>query len=338
MNPTLLQQIREVNKSFLAGSARFLDASGDPFIVITCMDGRLSGLLEPALGLPKHRAMVIRTAGNRVSEADRDALRSVAAGVFMKGAKEILIVGHTDCALSKFSAPEVIESFRKAGIPRSAFGDEDLRNWFGAFTDIKANVLQGVEYLRKSGFVPRDLKIHGLIIGIENGELEIVSDGDVAPVEAAPPPARHEETEARKPSVAARAAAAEAAHPIPAPLPPTPKGAKGPVIIAGAEKSAEAKSTVRQPNSMLDAAMILRDFISRERQNASFERTVSQIDTLLKSERDPIRIVAELEKIVDNFRSRYPELPGALEYLKKAVQARGASGFGFKELMKRMLE
>jgi carbonic anhydrase len=335
MSQTLLQQIREVNKSFLAGSPRFLDASGDHFIVVACMDPRLTGFIEPALGLPQNRALVIRIAGNQVSDANRDVVRSVAAGVFMKGAKEILIVGHTDCALSKFSAAEVIESFRKAGIPRSAFGDEDLRTWFGAFTDVKTNVLQSVEYLRKAIFVPRDLKIHGLIIGIERGELEIVLDGDVAPIEAAPAPAKPEEIAAAISSVAPGTSMAVPAMP---PAPPESKSVKGPVKIGAVEKTAGAKPVPRQPDSMLEAAMVLRDFISRERQNAQFERTVAQIDNVLKSERDPIRIVAEMERIANNYRAKYPELPGALEYLKKAVRARDFSHLGFKELMRRMLE
>jgi carbonic anhydrase len=335
MSPTLLQELKEANDRFLSGSPRFLDPSGSPFIIITCIDPRLTGFIEPALGLPKHRVMIIRTAGNRVSETNQDVLHSVAAGIFLKGGKEIFVIGHTDCALSRFSASEVIDSFRKAGIARSAFGDEDLRTWFGAFTDIKANVLQGVEYLRRSAFVPRDMKLHGLIIGIERGELEVIHDGDVAPLESSPSTARHAEIEVSAPIVAAPAATAPSMTPSP---PQTPKGATGPVVITEVTKASETRPKMRQPDSMLDAAMILRDFIARERENAQFERTLLQIDALIKNEKDPIRIVTELEKIIANYKSRYPELPGALEYLKKSVQGRGATGFGFKELMRRMME
>src|SRR3974377_2009124 len=116
MSPTLLQQIKEANNRYLAGSPQMLDSKGDPFLVLACMDPRLTGMLEPLLGLPKHRAIVIRTAGNLVSEVNHDVLRSVAVALFTKGAREIFIAGHTDCALSKFSAPEVVDAFRKAGI------------------------------------------------------------------------------------------------------------------------------------------------------------------------------------------------------------------------------
>ncbi len=333
MSVTLLEQIKQANKQFLAGCPQFLDSSGDPFIVIACMDPRLTGLIEPALGLPRHRAIVIRTAGNLASETNSDLLRSVAAGIFLKGGKEILVAGHTDCALSKFPASEVIENFRKAGIPRSAFGDGDLRTWFGAFTDVKTNVLQSAANLRKSALIPRDVKIHGIVIEIEKGAVEVVLDGDAVPVETASPQVKHLETASPAPVTADEAASqALASNPQPA---EAAKSARGPIVIVAPEK---APGAVRQPESMLDAAMVLRDFIARERRNARFERTLARIQMLLKTERDPVRIVTELNEIADGYKSKYPELPGALEYLQKSVRGKGSTGFGFKELLKRVLE
>ncbi len=84
MTECLLNQLQEANRQFLLGSPKYLDSAGDSFIVISCIDPRLTGLLEPALGLPKHRAIVIRTAGNLISETGPDMLRSVAAGLYLK--------------------------------------------------------------------------------------------------------------------------------------------------------------------------------------------------------------------------------------------------------------
>ncbi len=335
MGATLLQQIMEVNRKFLAGSPQFLDSTGEPFIVITCMDPRLTGVIEPALGLPKHRAIVIRTAGNAVSDSTHDVLRSVAAGIFMKAGKEIFVVGHTDCALASFSASEVAESFRKAGIPRSAFGDQDLRSWFGAFADVRVNVREAVRYLRESSLMPRNIKIHGLIIGIEKGEVEVVLDGDAAPVELRMQQAEEEEvTKASVPEGAAQAAAAASSPAPPGSIPPMPKGAKGPVVIPVPAKVAKAG----QPASLLDAAMILKDFISRERQNARFERTLAKIDTLLRNEKDPVRVIAGLDEIADSYKAKYPELPGALECLKRSVQGKGTAGLSVKDLIRHVFE
>jgi len=175
---SLLNQIIAANKSYLSGTPSFLDPAGEPFVVITCIDSRLTGLVEPALGLSRHRAIVIRTAGNQVSEKNSDLLRSLAVALYVKNAREIVIVGHTDCGLSNFSVSEVTENFRKAGIPRAAFGHEDLRSWFGAFADIRGNVLRGIEYLRKSSLAPPTIKTHGLILDTESGILQVVVDGE----------------------------------------------------------------------------------------------------------------------------------------------------------------
>jgi carbonic anhydrase len=98
--------------------------------------------------------------------------------VYLKGARQVFVVGHTDCALADFSASAVMETFQRAGVPRSAFGDQDLGGWFGAFHDIRANVLQTIESLRNSGVLPDRLKIHGIILGTHDGKLEIVFDDD----------------------------------------------------------------------------------------------------------------------------------------------------------------
>ena len=46
MSPTLLQQIKEANKRYLTGSPQLLDSTGDPFVVLACMDPRLTGVLS----------------------------------------------------------------------------------------------------------------------------------------------------------------------------------------------------------------------------------------------------------------------------------------------------
>jgi len=216
---TLLRRILEANKSFLAGAGRPLDASGEPFVVVACMDARLTGLLEPAMGLPRNRAVIVRTAGNRVSRANPDVLRSIAVGFFVKGAREVFVVGHTDCAMAGFSAAQAAENFRKAGVARAAFGDEDLRTWFGAFVSVEANVRESVDALRRSGLVPAGGKVHGLIIDTAGGALQVIVDGDAEPASA------------RAPEAEVARAPVEAAAPKPPPIPPVPPADKTPPVI-----------------------------------------------------------------------------------------------------------
>jgi len=341
---TLLRQIGEANKSFLAGTPGFLDTGGEPFVVVACIDPRLTGFLEPALGLPRHRAIIIRTAGNQLSERTRDELRSIAVALYVKNAREIVVVGHTDCGMSTFSAADVAEAFRKAGIPRKAFGDEDLRMWFGAFAGIRENVLGSIAFLRKSEIVPRDVKIHGLILETNKGTIEIVVDADLVKEVAAPSAALPEPepsgvaagTREKKESAAAPQPQSVPAPPLPAPSPTEPVPKKGPIIVG--QSAAKAEPVVAPPASLLDAALVLRDFINRERQSQQMHKAIADVKTLWRQEKNPYRVFAELQKIGRAYETKYPKLPGALVYLENAVRSGHADKIGFGEVMKRILD
>jgi carbonic anhydrase len=337
---SLLQQIVGANKSFLSGIPKFLDAAGDPFVVVSCIDARLTGLLEPALGLPRHRAGIIRTAGNQLNERNRDTLRSIAAALFVKNAREILIVGHTDCGMCSFSVAEVTENFRKAGIARSAFGDEDLRTWFGAFAGVRENVLGSIAFLRKSGLVPGTVKIHGIILDTEKGALEIVLDGDLVREVAAPLPGPPEPTRAEAaptPKTKEEAAGILAPEPPPAAAKPQPEALakKGPIVVGASGAKAAPPPP---PNSLLDAAMILRDAFHRERQNPQIQKTLASIKAKWNQDRNPYRIFEELQQIAHGYEARYPRVPGALAYLEQAVRSGHADKIGFGEIFKRIFD
>jgi carbonic anhydrase len=325
---TLLQEIREANSSFLAGAPRFLDPDGEPFVVLACIDPRLTGFLEPALGLPRNRALVVRSAGNQSSQ---DTVRSIAAGVYLRGALEVFVVGHTDCALAHFSVPEVTESFRRAGIPRSAFGDADLRVWFGAFHDIKANVLQTVESLRKSGVLPGRVKIHGIIFGTLDGKIEVVFDGDLN-VEAAwaEPQPTVAAVGPRSSSQPGPTDVQEKPSITPPPL-PSPELARKPIVIA-VETGRKAQSA--PVANLFDAVAVFRDFFGRERQDKKLQQHVAELRALMKKQADSTTILQAVEKSVKEYEQQYPDLPAAVAFCRKALQSR-TTGSNFIELMRR---
>jgi carbonic anhydrase len=333
MAENLLQQILECNRSYLAGERRLLPETGDPFIVVACIDPRLTGMLEAALGLPRHRAIIVRTAGNVVSSSSPDALRSIAAGIFLKGGREIFLVGHTDCSMAAFSTSSVIESFRKRGIARSAFGDGDLRTWFGAFPDLRRNVVEGTEWLRRSGIVPADVGIHGLLLNTPDGKLEVLIVSQTAPEQASPLREEYPEPEPHREEPAPRT--------VPDAVPPPPPAAsqqagKPVVIVQVARRAHEGEG--ESPTSMADAVMRLRDFFAQESRDEHFRRNLTDLKNVLSRERNPARIVHALDKIARDYENRYPGLPGTIAYLKRGVEARGTGGLQFLELMKRVLE
>lgn len=336
---SLLQQTLEANKSYLAGSPRFLDPSGAPYLVVACIDARLTGMLEPALGLPRGRAAVVRTAGNRITARSVESLRAVAVSLFVKGASDIFIVGHTDCAMSHFSAAEVAESFRKARIARTAFGDEDLRTWFGAFSEIRANVAESVQSLRQSGLVPAQCRVHGLIIDSVSGKIELVVDGDVAPPPQPSPRdaiVAEEEANSGEPEQEARSSVSSREPPPPGPKSSTPPLRK-PIVIDGDSGSGAPSQKPRTPMTYVDAMLQIRKVVEDARRNPELRRALTDLAGAVERERDPVRVFAALEHLERECGALYPEIVPAVQVLRSAVRNR-KSGLNFMEMMRRVLE
>jgi len=332
---SLLQQVLDANKSYLDGAPRALDPSGTAFVVIACMDGRLTSLLDNALGLPGSRAVVIRNAGNRVTPQSHDLLRSVAAALYLKGASEIFLVGHTDCAMSRFSTAEVAESFRKAGVTRDAFGDEDLRTWFGALSGIESNIVDSAAALRSAPIMPAGAKVHGLLIDTKSGGLKLLVDGDTVPaaVRAAEPEAPkkpvHPEPARRKSPREPGPDRPVVPPPVPAARRPSPGGA---VVIEGASEPTEREA----PLNYVDAVIRLRNTFAAARKDPELMDAVTRLRILMETERNPMRIFSELQKLERTFSSRYPGLKPVLELLKDNLRTKKGS-INFMEMMRRVL-
>ncbi len=329
--PTLLRQIVEANKSFLSGNPRYLDPAGEPFVVVSCIDPRLTGFVEPALGLPRHRAIVIRTAGNQFSERTRDEIRSVAAAVYVKKAGEIIVVGHTDCGMAAFSASEAADAFRRAGIPRSAFGDADLRTWFGAFPNIRNNVIGSAEFLMKSGLLPPTVKIHGLILETNLGSIEVVLDGDLVSQGATPPPLEPEPTKeesAESPEIPPHSV-------VPAQTPQKP--AKEPMVVQASD-GARGDQAEAIPDSLLATALVMKNFLHQQRHDQKLQRAIADLKTIWHQEKNPSRILAGLANIANAYKNDYPSLRGAFLHLENMAKSGNADKTVIAEIIKRFLD
>jgi carbonic anhydrase len=184
-------------EEILASNERFLKETTLPIIghaprkrtaVITCMDCRLVNMFEPALGLERGDVVELRTAGATISQPERagaanDLIRSLAGAIYLLGVREAIVVGHTNCGLAHANPTTLIASMQALGvdphqlIQQEHLGDiNGLVNWLGAFQDVHVNVQEVVDVIRKSPYLPR-IPVHGLVINIETGKLEVVSRG-----------------------------------------------------------------------------------------------------------------------------------------------------------------
>lgn len=156
--------------------------------VVTCMDCRLVRMFEQALGLERGDVLELRTAGANIAvpereEAANDLIRSLAGGVYLLGVREVAVIGHTQCGLSHIDPAVVTASMQALGvdpqqvIEKEGLGDIDgLLRWLGAFSDVHINVKEVVDVIRRSPFLPK-LPVHGLVIDINTGKLEMVERG-----------------------------------------------------------------------------------------------------------------------------------------------------------------
>ncbi|HZO75450.1 MAG TPA: carbonic anhydrase [Ktedonobacteraceae bacterium] len=178
----------------LANNERFLQERTLPTVghaprkhtaVVTCMDCRLVQMFEDALGLERGDVLELRTAGATIAEPERehaanDLIRSLAGGIYLLGVREVLVIGHTECGLSRINPTALTASMQALGVdPQQLIERENLHDaeglarWFGAFSDVHINVKEVVDVIRNSPFLPK-IPVHGCVIDINTGKLTLV--------------------------------------------------------------------------------------------------------------------------------------------------------------------
>lgn len=177
----LFEAIVQANHRAVAGDVQagirpddFADAL--PVVALSCIDPRLNPLLPEVLGLPEHQFIWLRNAGNIITSSLSSTLRSLALACAVKGAREIAIIGHTDCQVRKTSVVELTDRFKALGLERAQL-PENLTEYFGLFASERANVMRGVEFVRHSPLIGPAIPVHGLLVDITSGKLEWVVDG-----------------------------------------------------------------------------------------------------------------------------------------------------------------
>lgn len=156
--------------------------------VVTCMDCRLVQMFERALGLERGDVLELRTAGATISKPEReggasDLIRSLAGGIYLLGVREVAVIGHTQCGLAHANPTALLASMQALGVdPQQLIEQENLGDvqglitWLGAFNDVHVNVREVIDAIRSSPYLPK-IPVHGLVIDIETGKLEMVERG-----------------------------------------------------------------------------------------------------------------------------------------------------------------
>jgi carbonic anhydrase len=179
---TLLETILTANRKFVHPGA-FPPLTKNPqkqFAIFTCMDTRLVDFLEPAMGIKRGDAKVIKNAGNTlVDPLHGGVIRSLVAAIFMLGVDEIFVIGHEDCGMASVNPQKLKDDMVARGVSAAAIDKHvpDLAQWLGAFGCPHENVADVVAKIRINPLIPADVPVHGLIFCPNDGRLEVIVDG-----------------------------------------------------------------------------------------------------------------------------------------------------------------
>lgn len=141
--------------------------------VLSCMDTRLSILLQEALGLENGDAKIIKNAGAVIPSPWDSAMRSLIVAVYELGVEEIMVVAHTTCGACHMSFHHFKDLMLERGIPESEFTrhDVDLDEWLEGFHDTEESVRRTVGTIANHPLIPSDVTVRGFIIDSVTGEL-----------------------------------------------------------------------------------------------------------------------------------------------------------------------
>jgi carbonic anhydrase len=177
----LFESIIEANHAAVAGDDHAGQHPSDyvdelPVVALTCIDPRLNALFPNVLGLPGDQFIWLRNAGNVVTSPSSSTTRSLSLACAIKGGKEIVIIGHTDCLVGKTTTMQLLERLRALGIERHAL-PENINEYFGIFASERQNVIKAVDIVRQSPLIGPKIPVQGLLVDIQTGKLEWIVNG-----------------------------------------------------------------------------------------------------------------------------------------------------------------
>jgi carbonic anhydrase len=147
-----------------------------PIAALTCIDARLNHLIPEALGVPEEKFIWLRNAGNILTGPLSSTMRSLALACAVKGAREIAIIGHTDCLVGKTTMLKLTDAMKTLGLDRQKL-PENLNEYFGLFASERQNVIRGTDFVRSSPLIGPNVPVHGLLLDIQTGKLEWLVNG-----------------------------------------------------------------------------------------------------------------------------------------------------------------
>ena len=180
--------IEHITDKILAFNREFVSSKAyEPFItdkfpakrlaILTCMDTRLTVLLQEALGLKNGDAKIIKNAGGLILSETDSAIRSLLVSIYELGVQEVMVVHHSSCGACHMSYSEFKPHMLEHGISEATLKEWEatgIAEWLEGFHDTEASVRKTVAAIVNHPLVPKDIIVRGFIIDSVTGELSEV--------------------------------------------------------------------------------------------------------------------------------------------------------------------
>ncbi len=176
----MIEDILEFNKHFVENKGY------EPFVtdkypkkkvaILTCMDTRLTVLLQEALGLKNGDAKIIKNAGGLILDPYDSAVRSLLVAIYELGVTDIMVIHHSSCGACHMSMEEMKPVMLEKGITQETINavnksGVNLNEWLEGFHDTEASVRKTVNTIVNHPLIPSSVSVHGFIIDSTTGEL-----------------------------------------------------------------------------------------------------------------------------------------------------------------------
>lgn len=151
-------------------------------VILSCMDTRLTLLLPKAMNFKNGDVKMIKNAGASIMHPFGSVMRSIIVAIYEFEADEVLVIGHHNCGMSHLDVNKTIEKVIHRGISSEVIetlsnAGIDIKKWLQGFESVEESIIESVESIRKHPLIPKDVKVHGLIIDPETGKLDVVVNG-----------------------------------------------------------------------------------------------------------------------------------------------------------------
>ncbi|MBS7525981.1 carbonic anhydrase [Fusibacter paucivorans] len=182
-----LEEIMTYNQAFIAaeGYAQF-QTNKEPakkMLILSCMDTRLTELLPQAMNIKNGDAKLVKNAGATVMHPFGSIIRSIVVAIYEFAIEDIFVVGHYGCGMSNLNSEVVVGKMVERGIDKEVVNTLtnagiDIRKWLHGFESVESAILESVSIIEAHPLVPKDVRVHGLIMSPDTGALTIVHDGN----------------------------------------------------------------------------------------------------------------------------------------------------------------